>query len=137
LSTHLRLGLPSGLFPSGFPINTYIHSCSPHSCYMPCPSHPSWLDPSNYVWRGSTSSLEDNRPIQIDVTLNKKSMNRWAMFSFTGGGVQLRVLWTRWLSVGYDRSFLEYPLPSHLIGLLGFQRDRSSLAILNVTQNGV
>jgi hypothetical protein len=24
----------------------------PHSYYMPCPSHPPWLDHSNYVWRG-------------------------------------------------------------------------------------
>jgi hypothetical protein len=23
-----------------------------HSCYMPCPSHPPWLDHSNYVWWG-------------------------------------------------------------------------------------
>jgi hypothetical protein len=23
----------------------------PHSCYMPCPSHPPWLDHSNYIWR--------------------------------------------------------------------------------------
>jgi hypothetical protein len=23
----------------------------PHSCYMPCPSHPPWLDHSNYTWR--------------------------------------------------------------------------------------
>jgi hypothetical protein len=23
----------------------------PHSCYMPRPSHPSWLDYSNYTWR--------------------------------------------------------------------------------------
>jgi hypothetical protein len=23
----------------------------PHSCYMPCPSHPTWLDHSNYTWR--------------------------------------------------------------------------------------
>jgi hypothetical protein len=23
----------------------------PHSCYMPCPPHPSWLDHSNYTWR--------------------------------------------------------------------------------------
>jgi hypothetical protein len=33
LSTHLRLGLPSGLFPSGF------SSSPPHSCYMAHPSH--------------------------------------------------------------------------------------------------
>jgi hypothetical protein len=38
LSTHLRLGLPSGLFPSGFPTNI-LHAFLglPHSCYMPCP----------------------------------------------------------------------------------------------------
>jgi hypothetical protein len=24
----------------------------PHSYFMPCPSHPPWLDHSNYVWRG-------------------------------------------------------------------------------------
>jgi hypothetical protein len=23
----------------------------PHSCRMPCPSHPPWLDHSNYAWR--------------------------------------------------------------------------------------
>ena len=35
LSTHLRLGLPSGLFPSGFPINTLytpcLHPYAPHA----------------------------------------------------------------------------------------------------------
>jgi hypothetical protein len=52
LSTHLRLGLPSGLFPSGFPTNfRHAFLSSPHSCYMPCPSHPPWLDHSNYNWR--------------------------------------------------------------------------------------
>jgi hypothetical protein len=23
----------------------------PHAWYMPCPSHPSWLDHSNYIWQ--------------------------------------------------------------------------------------
>jgi hypothetical protein len=40
LSTDIRLGLPSGLFPSGFPPISYKHSSSPHLCYMPCLSHP-------------------------------------------------------------------------------------------------
>jgi hypothetical protein len=22
-----------------------------HTCYMPCPAHPPWLDRSNYIWR--------------------------------------------------------------------------------------
>jgi hypothetical protein len=30
---------------------TSIQSSSPHSCYMPCPYHPPWLDNSNYILR--------------------------------------------------------------------------------------
>jgi hypothetical protein len=44
----LCLGLPGGIFPSGFPPITYLHS-STHSCYMSCPSHHLWLDYSNYT----------------------------------------------------------------------------------------
>jgi hypothetical protein len=47
LSAHLRLGLPSGLFPSGFPTNILYAIPSPHPCYMPCPSHPPSLYHSN------------------------------------------------------------------------------------------
>jgi hypothetical protein len=45
---HLPTRLPRGLFPSGFPRNILYAFNSPHSCYMPCPSHPPWLDHSNY-----------------------------------------------------------------------------------------
>jgi hypothetical protein len=49
LFTHLRLGLPSGLFPSGFPTNNlYALLFSPNSCYMPRPSHPPRLNYSDY-----------------------------------------------------------------------------------------
>jgi hypothetical protein len=51
LSTYLRLGLPSGLFPSGFPTNNLYRSSSPHSCYMARQSHSPRLDYSNYTWR--------------------------------------------------------------------------------------
>jgi hypothetical protein len=34
-----------------FPPKSYMHSSSPYSCYMTCPSHPSRLDHSNYTWR--------------------------------------------------------------------------------------
>jgi hypothetical protein len=52
LSTHLIFGLPCDLFPSGFPINILdAFLSSPHSCYMPCPSRPPWLDHFNYTWR--------------------------------------------------------------------------------------
>jgi hypothetical protein len=48
LPIHLRLCLPSGLFPSGFPIRVPL---LPHMCYMTRPSHPSRLDYSSYTWR--------------------------------------------------------------------------------------
>jgi hypothetical protein len=51
LSTHLRLGLPSVFFLLAFPPIFYMHSSSPNSCYMPCLSHPSLLDHTNYTWR--------------------------------------------------------------------------------------
>jgi hypothetical protein len=38
-------------FLLAFSPTSYMHSSSPHSCYMPCPSHPPWLDNSNYTWR--------------------------------------------------------------------------------------
>ena len=42
LSPHLRLGLPSGLFPSGFPTRTLCTPLPfPHTRHMPRPSHSS------------------------------------------------------------------------------------------------
>jgi hypothetical protein len=51
VSTHLRLGLPSGSFLLAFPPMARMHSSSLHLCYIFCPSHPPWLDHSNYTWR--------------------------------------------------------------------------------------
>jgi hypothetical protein len=53
LHYNLILGLPNGLFPSGFPPKPCMHSASP-SCYMLCPSQPPWPDYSDYtrIWRG-------------------------------------------------------------------------------------
>ena len=51
ISSHLRLGLPSSLFPSGFRTKTpYAPLLSPHTCYMPRPSHSSRFDHPNNVW---------------------------------------------------------------------------------------
>ena len=52
LSSHLRLGLSSGLFHSGFPIKTvYTPLLYSHTCYMPHPTHSSRFDhPNNIGW---------------------------------------------------------------------------------------
>jgi len=53
LSSHLRMGLPSGLFPSGFPTKTlYTPLLSPpHTCYIPRPSNSSlFYHPNNIGW---------------------------------------------------------------------------------------
>ena len=41
LSTHLRLSLPSGLFPSGLPTKTLTPHLHTHTRHMPSPSHSS------------------------------------------------------------------------------------------------
>ena len=51
LSTHLRLGLPSGLFPSGFPTKTLTPPLLTHTRHMPSPSHSSrFYHPHNIGW---------------------------------------------------------------------------------------
>jgi hypothetical protein len=55
LLTHLRLGLPSRLYPSDFPVITYKSSFFPHSCYMLCSTHPLWHHHSKYTWKNGSS----------------------------------------------------------------------------------
>jgi hypothetical protein len=43
LSSHLSLGLPSGLLPSGFPTKTLYTPPLPHTRYVTRPSHYSWF----------------------------------------------------------------------------------------------
>jgi hypothetical protein len=53
LSSHLRLGLPSGRLPSGFPTTTlYTTLLSTRTCYMPRHSHSSRFDHPNNIWWG-------------------------------------------------------------------------------------
>jgi hypothetical protein len=53
LSSHLRLGLPSGLFPSGFPTKT-LYTALPHTRYMPRPPHSYWFYHPNNIWFQAT-----------------------------------------------------------------------------------
>jgi hypothetical protein len=39
-------------FLLAFQPKSYVHSSSPHTCYMPSQSHPLWLDHFYYTWRG-------------------------------------------------------------------------------------
>ena len=48
LSSHLRQGLPSGLFPSSLPTKTLYSTL--HTCYMPCQSHSSGFYHLNNTW---------------------------------------------------------------------------------------
>jgi hypothetical protein len=51
VSYQLRLGLPSGIFPLGFPPNPCTRLSSPHPSYMPRPSHSSrFYHPHNFGW---------------------------------------------------------------------------------------
>jgi hypothetical protein len=50
LSSHLQAFLLVSFLPAFAP-KSYIQSSSPHACYVNCPSHPPWLDYSNYTWR--------------------------------------------------------------------------------------
>jgi len=58
---HIRLGLQSGLFPSGYPTKTlYTSLLSLNTCYMPRQSHYSRFDHPNNIWveyRSLISSL--------------------------------------------------------------------------------
>ena len=73
LSTHLRLGLPSGLFPSGFPIKT-LNTPSPHP-YAPHAQPISFfliLSPAQY-WVKSTKHLSPRYAVSSSPPLPRTS----------------------------------------------------------------
>jgi hypothetical protein len=121
LSSHLRLGLPSGLFPSGFPTNI-PHAFSSHSCYMPCPSHPPWLDNSNYVceeyklWSSSLSSSPFGPNILLKLYNNK--ILKWCNVNQECTIHLRKLIWPHALTV--NRRISGYLPISHRGTLIGF-----------------
>ena len=55
LSSHIRLGLTSCLFPSVFSTKI-LYTPVPHTCYMTRPSHYSRFDHANNIWWGGQIS---------------------------------------------------------------------------------
>jgi len=73
LSTHLRLGLPSGLFPSGFPTkNLYTPSPHPYAPHAQPISFFSILSPAQY-WVSSTNHLAPRYAISFIPPLSRPS----------------------------------------------------------------
>ena len=73
LSSHLRLGPRSGLFPSGFPTKTlYTLLLSPHTRYMSRPSHSSrFYHPKNIWWAVQIIKLLIKRRSEHNEILDK------------------------------------------------------------------
>jgi hypothetical protein len=84
-STHLRLGLPSGLLSPDFPTNNLCAFFPPpHSCYMSRPSF--WLHRSNYAWRlAVTQQLSETYSewTRISVADPKLSTAVWNLFPYS------------------------------------------------------
>jgi hypothetical protein len=69
LLIHLRLGLPSGLFPSGFPTNKL------YTCHMSRPPHPPRLYNSNYTW--GRVQIMKLLVMQLFYEYSKKGQQAW------------------------------------------------------------
>jgi len=88
LSSNLRLGLSSGLFPSGFCTETLY--ALPHTCYVPCPSHSSRLAHLNNtrIWGAA-------RMVNILMTQSLGSRN---LYQMTEINTWIQRAWKWWLS---------------------------------------
>ena len=69
LSSHLRLGLPSGSFPWDYPNKTlYALPLSPYTCHMPRRTYSSWFDHTNNpCWRVERVSLSNSQTRHFQV----------------------------------------------------------------------
>jgi hypothetical protein len=100
LSTHLRFGLSSVLLPFDFPTNVlYAFRLSP---YVPCPSHPPWLDHSNYIRRYylRNPAMDQARSICLQYIYSSQITENDSVFhimSYTGS--IFHTIW-QWMNCG-------------------------------------
>ena len=93
LKIHLNIILPStpvspsGLFPSGFPTKTlYMPLLSPHTCYMPRPSHSSWFYHPNVTgWAVQINKLLICSFLNSTLSLLDSNIFLNILFSHTSG----------------------------------------------------
>jgi hypothetical protein len=85
LYSHLRLGLPSGLFPSGFSSNTLYTSVLP-KMQATCPSHLILLDFVNRMIYG-----KEYKPYNINYTNWKYSCSRYTCY-YPGFKIKINVI---------------------------------------------
>ena len=81
ISSHLRLGLPSDLFPSGFPPKPCINLSSPQTWYTPRPSHSSRFDhPSTIGW---AHNLHNPKTCTSNLTTEALSFSETPVTNYT------------------------------------------------------
>jgi hypothetical protein len=107
LSTHLLRGLRSGLFPSGLPADSYMHSSALHSSYMPLPSHSPWLDHSNYTWRRvqviKLLIMQFSRTSRHFISLRSRYSPSPSPSHISTDGQSVSLSWCRALSRAHDQ----------------------------------
>jgi len=142
LYSHLRLGLPSGLFPSGFPTKTLYTPFLFHTCYMPRPSHSRFYHPNrNLCFRvpdsGEAIRLRQNRTKEHShyeaLSVGAPRLD-WYNFQYTPGVNSMRPLvWGRYKILHYFISMCCILLSGLQVWLKEFPVNRYKVPVYRLT----